>query len=107
MNLLHLGGNQIINLEHLVRAVYTGPNPGGEERTDEYTGQTYKTSPTPATLELTLTALELEDTSADLRSGYYLAAASRSQVVRLRGQDADDTWRWLEEFAQPANIIPA
>lgn len=106
MNLLHTG-DQIINLDHLVRAVYESPIPGGEQAIDDDTGQTYTTLPRKAVLKLILTALEVHEVAEDLPSAYHLAAASRSVTVRLTGQKAEDTWRWLQEFAQPANIIPA
>ncbi len=101
--LLHLGG-QIIALEHIVRAEFTDAYPGGEERYDEYSRQTYTTSPHGASLKLTLTSQHLEAHIDDYNSGYHKAAASENDLVVLRGEIAVELWTVLENRAVIVNI---
>jgi len=101
--LLHLGG-QIVALEHIVRAEFTDAYPGGEERLDEDTMQTFITGPRKAKLQLTLTSQHLEAHIDDYNSGYYKAAASENDLVTLYGEIAVELWTWLENSAVIVNL---
>jgi len=101
--LLHLGG-QIVALEHIVRAEFTDAYPGGEERFDEDTMQTFITQPRKPSLKLTLTSQHLEAHIDDYSSGYYKAAASENDLVVLRGEIAVELWTWLENSAVIVNL---
>jgi len=103
MTLLHLGG-QMIALEHIVRAEFTDAYPGGEERYDEDSRETYTTSPHKASLKLTLTSIHLETHIDDFASGYHVAAASENDIVTLRGAEAVDLWTVLENRAVIVNL---
>lgn len=92
--LLYLG-DCIVNLAHVVKADFTPPTPGGEERYDEDSGQTYTTRPHKAALKLTLSAVELETHIDDFSSGYHVAAASESQVKVVYGEVAERAWAYL------------
>lgn len=96
--LLYLG-DCIVNLAHIVKADFKPASAGGEERYDEDSGQHYTTSGHPASLRLTLTALESEDSERDYDSGFHLAAASRSQVETIRGDVAEQAWDFLRRNA--------
>ena len=110
VNLLYLG-DRIVNLAQVVSAKYDAPKPGGEDRYDEESGQTYTSQPQRARLALTLTAVELETHIDDFSSGYYVAAASSSQVVAVFGEQAERAWDYLCQASElyepvPAEVIP-
>lgn len=100
---LHLG-DQMIALEHIVRAEFTDAYGGGEERFDEDSGQTFITSPHKASLKLTLTTQHLETHIDDFDSGYHVAAASENDLVVLRGEIAIELWTVLENRAVIVNL---
>ena len=98
---LHLGG-QMVNLEHVVHVEFKGAYPGGEEKYDEDSGQNFITSPRKARLDLTLTAVLPEALSEDhteYHGQFHLAAASKSKVVTVHGETAEEVWRYFELYA--------
>jgi hypothetical protein len=98
---LHLGG-EMVNLEHVVCVEFTDAYPGGEEQYDEDSGQNVITRPRKARLELTLTAVVAEAVSEDhteYQGAFHLAAASKSKVITVRGQIAEDAWRFFDRHA--------
>lgn len=97
-NFLHLGG-QMVNLEHVVHVEFTDAYPGGEVKYDEDSGKDFITQPRKARLDLTLTAVQVEPVAEDhteYHGAYHLAAGSKSKVVTVRGEVAEQAWRYLE-----------
>lgn len=90
-------GQHIVNLDHIVDATRFEAEPAKTKW--DYDARADRTvAAKPVRVVLTLTALELESID-DYGDGPGRAAASQSQTITIKGDQAEVLWQWLSSRA--------
>lgn len=97
--LLRIAPNNILNTAHIISAKYSPPEPQTTTWDDEI-GQEVTQPAKRAFLRIMTTAIDGLDMSHDYASGFYPIAASASQPLDVRGEDAERIWKRLCEIAR-------